>query len=328
VLVIQYGSALKDVTCIQGEGDASYKVQCAMGEEVIDEPGIKLDISQNAGSVHFWIQDNENVKVLPTNVVNTFPNIFGYNVANCTVERVISSDFKYMTSLVELNLFNNEISDIAEDAFVDLRSLNLLDLSNNRLKHLSNNIFKGLTALVRLFLDRNRIESVDENSFKALEMLERLRLDNNSITILPEHLLRNVVKIEQISLSQNKLETLHRDFFDTNPRLITVLLEKNNLSVLSYTLFSNKKNLSLVNLLGNVCINSTFSTNVVSELSIKNMIKILDESCRDINDEIVESTKTFPKPFHVTLWVILVIDILVCFLYIITCALSKFEKYI
>jgi hypothetical protein len=331
VLVIQDTMSSKDVSCSQHRGNYSYTVSCVMDGEVIDEPGININIPRETAITHFWIHHKNNVKFLPENVAETFQNIFEYSVEKCRVKIISTNNLMNMKNFDVLRLSNNEVSNIATDALGTFKILNFLDSSYNRREHLNSNIFEKLTALADLYLDP--IESVDEKTFDGLVMLEQHQLYKNNLTILPKELMKNAVKIEVITLALNKLEKLHRDFIDTNLNLRIILLEENNLKVLNSKLFRHKTDLGTIDLRANVCINIKFLNNSLPENSLEKMMRTLDESCRDIKDEINETTTISiqaetPLPFHITLRVILVIDILVCLLYIITCALSKFERYI
>ena len=81
-----------------------------------------------------------------------------------------------------LELYDNQIGEIAPNAFEHLCNLKQLSLMVNRVKKLRSNSFRGLKNLKSLSLSFNEIEEIDQNAFVDLSSLVRVELDNNKLT--------------------------------------------------------------------------------------------------------------------------------------------------
>ncbi|XP_077992114.1 adhesion G protein-coupled receptor A3-like [Glandiceps talaboti] len=82
---------------------------------------------------------------------------------------------------VQLDLSDNQITELQQDAFANVTSLERLDLSNNRISIIQPGAFNGLTSLKRLDLSQNKIGNLNNSMFVGLNNLERLNLSNNRI---------------------------------------------------------------------------------------------------------------------------------------------------
>ncbi|ODN03674.1 Leucine-rich repeat-containing G-protein coupled receptor 4, partial [Orchesella cincta] len=110
----------------------------------------------------------------------------------------ISKDaLKSNTNLQEIRLAGNRISTIIEHAFPS--SLLLLDLVNNQITSISNGSFANLAQLEKLYLNNNPLQRVEPGAFNALKNLTELHMDSSKLFTLP--VLKNLPKLTNLSIS-------------------------------------------------------------------------------------------------------------------------------
>jgi len=114
----------------------------------------------------------------------------------------------YLTNLEELNLGENQISNLAPGTFTDLTSLTSLILTNNQISDLAPGTFAGLESLMILSLWSNQISDLTTGAFAGLENLTNLYLDNNKIRDLALDTFTNLTNLRTLSLSENQIRDL------------------------------------------------------------------------------------------------------------------------
>lgn len=75
-----------------------------------------------------WFANNTNIKYLPIQVNERFPNLELYNAENCAVAEVSKENFKDLILMETLNLAGNVIEEVKSDTFEDLFGLDSINL--------------------------------------------------------------------------------------------------------------------------------------------------------------------------------------------------------
>lgn len=75
------------------------------------------------------LSGNRNVRFLPVNPAEKFPNLISFDARSSSIEDISRSNFVGLTKLVKLYLENNLIKRISDDTFGDLIGLEYLSLS-------------------------------------------------------------------------------------------------------------------------------------------------------------------------------------------------------
>jgi Leucine-rich repeat (LRR) protein len=80
-----------------------------------------------------YADGNLNLKYLPLNIYEIYPNMIGISFWYCSVVAVSKANFQKLSKIRRLALNQNRISVIENDTFEDLESLEWLLLDNNRI---------------------------------------------------------------------------------------------------------------------------------------------------------------------------------------------------
>ena len=114
---------------------------------------------------------------------------------------------KGLSSLEELDLSNNLLTQLPATVFEDLRSLRTLKLQNNHLETLPAGIL-DLSSLETLQLENNNLETLPAGIFEGLKNLQILDLTSNGLKTLPAGVFSNLTYLQRLSLRNNGLEVL------------------------------------------------------------------------------------------------------------------------
>uniref|UniRef100_A0A8C8IVZ8 Slit homolog 1a (Drosophila) n=1 Tax=Oncorhynchus tshawytscha TaxID=74940 RepID=A0A8C8IVZ8_ONCTS len=125
------------------------------------------------------------------------------NIVDCRGKGLTAIPASLPDTMAEIDLSNNQISEIAPDAFQGLRSLNSLVLYGNKITELPKGVFDGLYALQLLLLNANKIHCVRANAFTDLQNLSLLSLYDNKIQTVAKGTFASLRAIQTLHLAQN-----------------------------------------------------------------------------------------------------------------------------
>ena len=97
-----------------------------------------------------------------------------------------------------------------------MSSLVRLELINNELSQIPSNLFSNHTNLERLYLDKNSITSITADAFAALPKLDQVHLQDNSISALALGLF-DALPLTDVDLHNNSLSSIPKDLFANHP---------------------------------------------------------------------------------------------------------------
>lgn len=129
------------------------------------------------------------------------------------------------SNLTKLNLKGNRLTELS--SLCSLTSLTDLILSSNQLSNLPEDIFRNVTVLEYLDLSENQLISLPEMIFRDLFSLTVIHLNNNNLRKVDAKLFEDQVLIQQLYLSNNQLETLPLGLLDSFATQCTVRLNGN-----------------------------------------------------------------------------------------------------
>lgn len=131
-----------------------------------------------------------------------------------------------LLNLQRLNLRATKLRSIHPDAFLELRILIEVDLGDNDLSNLSKDIFRGNERLRLVVLSNNPLTTLIADQFPPLPHLRMLLLDGCRLRSIHTNALRNLKSLETIDLRRNQLTFLRLITFSL-PALKTVSLSSN-----------------------------------------------------------------------------------------------------
>ena len=152
--------------------------------------------------------------------------------------------FAGLTNLRQLNLWHNDLTTLSPNVFADLTNLRVLDLDDNDFADIPPDVFTGLTNLERLWLNDTRLTTLPSGIFTGLTNLESLVVSGNEFTTLPPDVFANLTSLEDLRLNNNFLTTLPPSLFTGLTNLQTLLLHDNHLTTLPPSLFTGLTSLA------------------------------------------------------------------------------------
>ena len=153
-------------------------------------------------------------------------------VGNCS--RVTE---EMLGGITQLNLNRKGIWQLRSDDFRGLTALRVLYLFENQLTELPRGVFDRLAGLRTLYLFRNQLTALPPGIFDALSELRSLSLGENRLSELPPALLANLVQLDDLNLANNQLSELPPGTFKGLSRLRRLSLGHNQLSELPPGIF-------------------------------------------------------------------------------------------
>lgn len=112
-------------------------------------------------------------------------------------------DFADLTNLKYLFLVNVDLGYIPMGVFSDLSSLILLDLSDNEIGSLTYEMFLGLSSLEELILSGNQLSNLPAGVFSHVSSLEILDLSDNELESPVNDFYSRLSLLEELDLSGN-----------------------------------------------------------------------------------------------------------------------------
>ena len=116
------------------------------------------------------------------------------------------NDFEHLSSLEQLDLFDNDLTELPSGVFDGLSGLTYLHLHGNALTTLSDGVFDETSNLQNITLDNNRLEWLPPEVFDGLSSLEELHLnDNTSLACIHASQFDGLSALRTLDLSDTKL---------------------------------------------------------------------------------------------------------------------------
>ncbi|XP_061716873.1 leucine-rich repeat-containing protein 24-like [Cydia pomonella] len=131
-----------------------------------------------------------------------------------------------LLNLQKINLRATKLRSLHADAFLELRILIEVDLAENDLSNLPRDIFRGNERLRLVVLTNNPLTTLIADQFPPLPHLRMLLLDGCRLRTIHRNALRNLKSLEKIDLRRNQLTFLRYSTFSL-PTLKTISLSGN-----------------------------------------------------------------------------------------------------
>ncbi|XP_022900951.2 uncharacterized protein [Onthophagus taurus] len=202
--------------------------------------------------------------------------IHSLQLSGCKIRTVAPNAFAGQElHLKNLNLQDNDLTEVPVESLKYLQNLQLLDLSHNRITEIQEDTFITLTKLTTLKLSDNNV-TLHKNCFNGLELsLKNLNLKGTRQKEIPDAI-RGLQTLAFLDLSHNSIKELPGPggllTFDGLDALTALNLERNVIQTLDdNAFFGIKSTLSSLSLLTNLI--ADFPTNAVKTLT---ELRVLD----------------------------------------------------
>ncbi|XP_039764805.1 leucine-rich repeat transmembrane protein FLRT2 [Pararge aegeria] len=242
-------------------------VQC----DQVDFPVLLAALNSSARkiSIDLLYINNSTISTITNDMFENLA-IHSLQISGCKVKKIENNAFKSQGQyLKNLNLQDNELTEVPVKALRVLTSLSLLDISKNKISSIENYSFSTLQDLTTLKLSDNNI-TLAPHALSGLEnSLKNLNLKGTKQKIVPE-CIRGLQSLAFLDLSQNSIRELPGPdgslTFDGLDSLTALNLERNLLVNLKRDAFTGIKNtLSSLSLLNNLL--PEFPTEAIATLS-------------------------------------------------------------
>ncbi|XP_013145551.1 PREDICTED: connectin-like [Papilio polytes] len=197
----------------------------------------------------------------------TFTNLTSIKeitLMNNKITELDFSAFKGLPALVNLTIKENKITEIQRDIFVELPSLNYLDLSFNNINLAHEGCFEHLSALNDLVLEANLITVLTRDTFRGLANLTRLDLRSNKLSMIGDLTFTELWNLNELLLDNNELKYLSERAFDGLALLEKLSMTGNQLQSINEGLLEGVRGLKLLDLRNNEL--KTFSLDTVKPI--------------------------------------------------------------
>lgn len=220
-----------------------------------------------------------------------FKNISSLVWRNSKIRKIENTSFYNSSTLIELDLSNNELEVIRNGVLQPLYLLKILNLSNNSLRDLPRTMFFDLYSLEELNLRGNKLHVIPMNVFAPLLRLRILDLSKNSIVTLHDHFFRQNKNLQSLSLSNNNLSRMYSNALVDLAILENLDLSGNNLESFSKGLFDGLKELKILHLERNPLYNLSIVTfsmlhNLIYLDLSDNLLKTLSQKLFRMNNKL------------------------------------------
>lgn len=115
-------------------------------------------------------------------------------------------------SLIEIDLFQCNITNVKDSAFSNLNQLLILVLQHNSITEIRQNTFTGLSNLYFMDLDGNQINCIEDGALN-LPKLNVLSFRENQLTTLSDTVFSQLPSLKYIDLSWNKLKHIGKSLY-------------------------------------------------------------------------------------------------------------------
>ena len=200
-----------------------------------------LDLSSNA------------ISSLPDNLFVSTTVIESINLSSNAITSLIK--IAGLTSLTDIYLNDNLISDFPTGMFNGLDNLKTLHLQNNRITFVDANSLTGIPNLIQLNLGNNKITSLSIGLFDHTGGLTTLNVSSNNITTMEKNPFTALSHLTDLDMSNNNIKHISSDWFKKNDgparTLTTLRLNQNKISTIDNTTFQYTEQLQWLNLADN-----------------------------------------------------------------------------
>ncbi|XP_059415934.1 leucine-rich repeat neuronal protein 1-like [Carassius carassius] len=114
-----------------------------------------------------------------------------------------SEELEQLLNLTELDLSQNNFSNIQDIGLTNMSQLTTLHLEENQIVEMPDFSLQDLTNLQELYINHNQISSIAPNAFAGLHNLLRLHLNSNRLKAIDSHWFESTPNLEILMIGEN-----------------------------------------------------------------------------------------------------------------------------
>lgn len=258
----------QSVTCQFTHDLSTFAYICELVDQVVENDS---DLTIVSGEhlpgfrhehVSVVITRNSRISIFPSLLFNHFPNVANANFESTNMTSFVRP-LPNCRQMRFLNLNLNRLVNIPGGIFQDCMWTGTLSIQNSYVGTVSTNAFEGMTTLRFLDLSNNLISTLDGSSFKMLGHLRQLKLNNNSLRRFENGTFLGLNELEDFDLSFNQIIELVAGQFAPLRRMRTLNVGRNSIERIEREIFRVMPDLTLINLIGNVCADESVFLSII-----------------------------------------------------------------
>ena len=179
-------------------------------------------------------------------VFEKFPNMEKVLITETSL-KTLPAYLGSFSSLLNMDLYNNDIESIAENQFSSMANLQYLNLARNKIHHISESAFSG-TSLAFLSLAANNLNFLPDAFNDVSSSLQYIGLEHNQIEVVASKALHDLQELVHLNMSNNPIRLIEHGSFSNCPSLQIIEMHATALSVLEEFTFAQIPQLLYVSL--------------------------------------------------------------------------------
>lgn len=200
-------------------------------------------LSTNETIIHFRYTTMSSI---PAEIFTSFLLLKELDASNSHLDSIANMRFEHLPNLVQLDLSNNSIRIIPEEIFIKCMAVEV-NLQQNEISELGSMAFHGLSKLMRLDLSYNKIAQLNEGVFNPLINMKELRLDFNRIVVIDDNTFEHNALLQMLYLSNNSIVYIANDAFGSLKHLNSLEIDNNEFPTINLMPMERLRNMYAVN---------------------------------------------------------------------------------
>jgi Leucine-rich repeat (LRR) protein len=179
-------------------------------------------------------------------------------IQDANVPFVFKELFETFPNIERLTVTRGGLRTFQKNAFFNAKKLEIIQITENNITNLYPYAFIGATYASELTLRNNFIQNLHKDALVGLNNLQSLQISDNELEDIPADFFRPAIRLRALFAGDNKLKRLRGDTFIRKYQIEQISFPRSELNAIERTFIDNLNLKSLINLLGNVCVNRIF----------------------------------------------------------------------
>jgi Leucine-rich repeat (LRR) protein len=179
-------------------------------------------------------------------------------IQDADIPFVFKEFFQTFPNLERLTVTRGGLRTFQKNAFFNAKKLEIIEITENNITNLYPYAFIGATYASELTLRDNHIQNLHKDALVGLNNLQSLNIGNNELEEIPADFFRPAIRLRSLFSGDNKLKRIRGDTFVRKYQIEQISFPRSQLNAIERNFMDNLNLKSLINLLGNECVNRVF----------------------------------------------------------------------